>query len=291
MTPLHIFFATLVALLWGFNFVAAKFGVAYYPPFLLTALRFCAASIILIPFVPRPTWPQLKQIMIISTMSSLHFSLIFVALYDNLDIASSALIGQLGVPFACLLGVVFLGDKLGIWRISGIIIAFIGTAIVAGTPSIASHMNGFYAALGSTITWGIANVLVKRVNEINSMSLLAWMGACTVPILFLLSYCFEYQQWPAIFSPPLSAFLGISYTVLCSTIMAYGLWYYLLSRYSVSQVTPYSLLTPVFGIGIGQMFFKEELTLQVIIGGIITILGVTVIVMRRPKTILLGEAT
>jgi len=291
MSPLHVVFAVSVALLWGFNFVAAKYGLSYYPPFLLTALRFTAASIILIPLVQRPTWPQIKRIMLISTMSSLHFSLIFVALSCNLDIASSTLIGQLGVPFACLMGVFFLGDTLGIWRISGIVTAFIGTAIVAGTPNIAEHLNGFFAALVGTITWAIANVLVKRVSDVSSMSLLAWMGACTVPILFTLSYIFEYQNWPPIFSPTLVAFLGVSYTVIGSTITAYGLWYFLLSRYSVSQVTPYSLLTPVFGIAIGQLFFKEELSAQIIIGGIITIVGVAVIVLRRPKTIILGEAT
>ncbi len=291
MSPLHIFFGVLVALIWGCNFVAAKFGVAYFPPFLLTAIRFTVASIILIPLVARPTWPQLKRIMLISTMSSLHFSLIFVALYYQLDIASSALIGQLGVPFACILGAIFLNDRLGIWRISGIIIAFLGTVIVAGTPNIASHPTGFYAALVSTMTWGIANVLVKRVSDVGSMSLLAWMGACTVPILFALSFAFEYQQWPPLLEAPLSAILGVSFTVLFSTITAYGLWYFLLSRYSVSQVTPYSLLTPIFGIAIGQLFFHEELTMQVIIGGLITIVGVAVIVLRRPKTIPLGEAT
>ena len=92
-------------------------------------------------------------------------------------------------------------------------------------------------------------------------------------------------------TPPLSALLGVSYTVLCSTIIAYGLWYFLLSRYSVSQVAPYSLLTPIFGIAIGQVFFTEELNTQTIIGGLITIIGVAVIVLRRPKTIVLGEAT
>lgn len=291
MSPLHVFFAISVALIWGCNFVAARFGVAYYPPFLLTALRFTAASVILIPLVPRPTWPQLKQIMLISTMSSLHFSLIFVALALHLDIASSALIGQLGVPFACLLGVIFLGDRLGIWRIGGIIIAFLGTMIVAGTPAISEHLPAFYAALGSTLTWGIANVMVKRVSDVGSMSLLAWIGLCTVPMLFTLSLIFEYQDWPPIFSPPLSAFLGVSFTVFFSTIIAYGLWYFLLSHYSVSQVTPYSLLTPAFGIAAGQVFFTETLSPQTIIGGIITILGVAVIVLRRPRTIPLGEAT
>jgi O-acetylserine/cysteine efflux transporter len=291
MSPLHAFFAVMVALLWGCNFVAAKYGVAYYPPFLLTAIRFTLASFILIPLVAMPPWRQMKQIMLLSTMSALHFSLIFVALYWELDIASSALIGQLGVPFACILGAMFLNDRIGPWRIAGIIIAFIGTAIVSGAPNILQHMPGFYAALGSTFTWGIANVMIKRIDNVPPMSLLAWMGLFTVPILLGLSYMYEFQAWPVLWDAPLSAILGVSYTALGSTIVAYGLWYFLLTRYAVSQVTPYSLLTPIFGIAIGQMFFREELTMPVIVGGIITILGVAVIVIRRPRTIPLGEAT
>lgn len=290
MSALHVFFAISVAFIWGCNFVAAKYGVAYYPPFLLTAIRFTAVSVILLPFVPRPSWAQFKRIMLISTMSSLHFSLIFVALAWELDIPSSTLIGQLGVPFACLLGVVFLGDRLGLWRISGIIIAFAGTLIVSGTPNIAAHLPGFYAALASTLTWGVANVLVKRVSELNPMSLLAWMGACTVPTLFTLAYLFE-PTWPDLFHPPLSAFAGVSFTIICSTILAYGLWYFLLSRYDVSQVAPFSLMTPIFGIMAGQLFFHEDLTWQVIVGGLVTLVGVAIIVLRRPKTIPLGEAT
>ncbi len=290
MRPIDIFFAILVALLWGCNFVSAKFGVAYFPPFLLTALRFTFVSLVLVPFVPRPTLAQLKQIIVLSSMSTFHFSLIFVAIFMGLDIASSALLGQMGVVFACIFGAIFLKDMLGIWRIGGIVIAFIGTAIVAGTPHIMQHTGAFYAAIGSTLTWGIANVLIKRIHGLHSMALLAWMGLCTVPMLLLLSYLFE-PHWPNIMDAPLSALLAVTYTAVCSTIIAYGLWYYLLGRYNVSQVTPYSLLTPIFGIGSGQIFFTEELTSQVLLGGFVTIIGVAVIVIRRPKTIILGEAT
>jgi O-acetylserine/cysteine efflux transporter len=290
MRPLDILFAISVALLWGCNFVAAKFGTAFFPPFLLTAIRFTFVSLVLIPFVQRPTWNQLKQIIVLSSMSTFHFSLIFVAIAMGLDIASSALLGQLGVVFACIFGAIFLKDMLGMWRIGGIVIAFIGTAIVAGTPHIMEHMDAFYAAVGSTLTWGIANVLIKRIHGMHSMAMLAWMGLCTVPMLLALSLVFE-PVWPIFSQAPLSAIIAVSYTAVCSTIIAYGLWYYLLARYNVSQVAPFSLLTPIFGIASGQLFFTEELTSQVLLGGFVTIIGVAVIVVRRPKTILLGEAT
>jgi O-acetylserine/cysteine efflux transporter len=291
MLPLHILFAVSVAVLWGGNFVAAKYSVSYFPGFFVSVLRFVAVSALLLPFVPRPTRKQIIAIIPLAGMSMLHFSLLFVALEQGLDVASCALIGQLGVPIACILGAIFLNDRIGLWRIGGIVIAFAGISVVAGTPNILAHMTAFYLALGSTFTWGVANVLVKKLHGISHMTLLAWVSVFSVPYIGVLSYIFEPNSIPLLYSPPWQPVVSLAYTVVCSTIMAYGFWYYLLNRYNVSQVAPFSLLTPVFGIGFAQFFFTEELTLQVILGGIMTILGVAIIVMRRPKTIPLGEAT
>lgn len=282
--------ATLVALIWGGNFVAAKFSVAFFPPFLVSAIRFVLASALLVPFVPRPSLPQLRRILLIATMSALHFSLLFLALHEGLDITSSALVGQLGVPFACLLGAIFLKDRIGVWRIGGILLSFAGMAVVSGTPNVLEHPTGFYASVCSALTWGVANVLVKGVKGVGSMSMLAWISLGTLPTLFGLSLLAEYASWPDFTAVPASAALGIAYTVLASTLVAYGIWYFLLARHDVSQVTPFSLLTPVFGIAAGQLFFHESLTTETLLGGLITILGVSIIVIRRPKTIPLGEA-
>lgn len=287
----HMFLAVLVALMWGMNFVAAKFSVEYFPPFLVSAIRFVLVSLILLPVVARPPMEQLRRIFAMATMSALHFALLFMALAEGLTIASSALVGQLGVPFACIMGAVFLRDMLGKWRMFGIAVSFCGMGIVAGAPNIMEHPTGFLVSVMSALAWGVANVLVKRVEGVSSMSMLAWMSACTVPTLLLVSLLLEYSEWPPLMGAPAEAVAGILYTVFGSTLVAYGLWYFLLSRHNVSQVTPFSLLTPVFGIAAGQLFFEESLSTGTIAGGLITLLGVAIIVVRRPKTIAMGEAT
>ncbi len=292
MSPLHMFYAILVAAVWGANFVAAKYGLAHFPPFFFTALRFAAASLLLLPFVDRPTSPQMRAIVPIALLSGFHFALMFVALHRQLDISTSALVGQLGVPFTCLFGAMFLGDRLGPRRIGGIVIAFIGIAVVAGTPNIAQHPAAFMLAISSAFIWAVANIFIKRLRGIPSMQLLAWMSLISVPQLLLLSYFLEPEPWlPLLTSAPLTSLLGLTYTVCASTLLAYGLWYFLLSRHPVSQVTPFSLLTPVFGIACGELFFHETLTSSVLLGGAITILGVAIIVLRQPKHALITEAT
>ncbi|MDX1974145.1 MAG: EamA family transporter [Rickettsiales bacterium] len=291
MSIIHMGLAVLVAALWGGNFVAAKVGVSYFPPFFFTSMRFICVTALLIPFVPRPSLDQLKRIMPVGLMATFHFSLLFVSLHRGLDISSGSLVGQLGVPFSCILGAIFFKDRIGVWHITGIVIAFIGIAVIAGAPNILAHPDAFFISIASALSWAIANIFVKRVKDIPSMQLLAWMSLFTLPILLLLSTLLEPVSWSLIPAAPLSSWLGLAYTTLASTLGAYGLWYFLLNRYTVSQVAPFSLLTPVFGISCGQIFFQELLTTEIIAGGIITIVGVAIIVLRKPKHALITEAT
>jgi O-acetylserine/cysteine efflux transporter len=57
MTPIHSFLAVLVAVLWGFNFVAIEVGLGEFPPLLFAALRFVVIAFPAVLFVPRGTMP------------------------------------------------------------------------------------------------------------------------------------------------------------------------------------------------------------------------------------------
>ena len=130
---------------------------------------------------------------------------------------------------------------------------------------------------------------MKRIHNVGVFPMLAWMSLFSVPQILIVSWLLEDAQMHLLATLPLSAFLGALYAAVGSTIVAYGLWYYLMKKYDVSQVSPFSLLSPVFGITLGQVFFHEPLSAQMIAGGLITILGVGIIVFRRPKLVVLGK--
>ncbi|MFO0389699.1 MAG: DMT family transporter [Alphaproteobacteria bacterium] len=289
MPPLHIFYALLVTILWGGNFVAAKISLEHFPPVFLIALRFALTAAILVPFVTRPTRDQMRSIAVLSVLNSLHFSLPYIALANGLSIASTAITTQLGVPFSCVIGALFLNDKLGIWRTSGLIIAFSGMLIVFGAPEIESHKLPWLCALGAAFFWGIANIFTKQVKTSSMMQLLAWMSLLTAPQLLLVAFFAEPEALATLSGVPLDAALGLAYSIICSTIIAYGLWNYLLRTHPVTHVTPYSLLTPILGAIFGSIFFGETLSMEMFIGGAITIAGVAIIVIRRPKLAMLDE--
>lgn len=283
MRPLHIFAAILVTILWGGNFIAAKYGLMHFPPIFLTALRFTATAMILVLLVPMPTREQIVSLGKLSVLNSLHFSLPYIAMAKGLSIASTAITTQLGVPFSCLIGALFFSDRLGVWRIGGMAVAFLGMLIVFGAPEIESHEIAWLCALAAAFFWGSANIAVKYVKTSGMMQMLAWTSLFTAPQLFLVAMAAEPGSWPLLANVPLHAALGLAYTVICSTIMAYGLWNWLLRTHPISYVAPFALLTPITGSVFGLWFFGETLSPEIMLGGAITIAGVAIIVIRRPK--------
>ena len=72
--------ATLVATIWGFNFVVIDWGMADVPPLLFVAIRFTAVVLPAIFFIPRPDAPW-RSILAVGVFMSLgQFAFLYVAM-------------------------------------------------------------------------------------------------------------------------------------------------------------------------------------------------------------------
>ncbi|MCC7259942.1 MAG: EamA family transporter [Alphaproteobacteria bacterium] len=286
---LDVIAAAAVALFWGMNFVAAKLAMTHFPPMLMSALRFALVAAILLPLTKMPRG-RMKEIFLVSTtLGTLHFSLAFTGMYMGLDASTSALISQLGVPFSCLLGALFLDDKLGWRRTLGMAIAFAGILFITGTPNVSDNLLGFALVVGGSFCWSIANIQIKKMGKIDIMPMLGWVALFSAPQLLAISLVMESGQWETIRTATPLSLMAIGYSVIFSTIVAYGLWYRLLSYHPVTQVAPFNLLVPVFGVTSGVLVLGEPLTWQIMVGGLITMAGVAIIVLRRPKIVEVGR--
>jgi O-acetylserine/cysteine efflux transporter len=64
-------------------------------------------------------------------------------------------------------------------------------------------------------------------------------------------------------------------------MIAYSIWYHLLSTHPVSQVVPFNLLAPLLGVLAAVLLLGEVLTWQKMLGGVLTIGGVAIIIYRQ----------
>ena len=175
-------------------------------------------------------------------------------------------------------------DTLGWRRALGMAIAFAGVALIAGMPRPQGEFIALLAVITAALIWAVSNVQVKRLEALDGWTISAWMSLFSVPQLLIASFILEQGQWTAIVSSGWDGWLTVAYNGLAVMVIGYGLWYRMLKRYTVNLIMAFSLLIPVWGVMSGVLFLNEVLSWQIVVGGLLTIAGVGIILLRRPKT-------
>ena len=280
--PSHLALFLFVALIWGGNFAVTKLGLTELPPLLFISLRFIIVAVLLLPFVKPPTGHWRGVALVSVTLGFLHFALMFTGL-TKIDAATAAIAIQLQVPFAALLAAIFFNDKLGWRRALGMAIAFLGVAVIAGEP----RLEGSYLALGMVIAaaciWAIANVQIKLMGGIQGSTLNAYIALFAVPQLLLASVILESGQWQAVTQISWLGVFAVLYNGIAVVVIGYGFWYWLLKQHDVNQAMPITLLVPPIGVAAGVIFLGEDPGWAFFFGGLLTVIGVGIIIIRRPR--------
>lgn len=282
MTLNDIGLAVLVMVLWGTNFVAAKIGLSQFPPLLLTAMRFTIVAGLLLPFVRVPRGNIGGIILLSIVLGAVHFPLMFMGI-KGLDAATASVAAQLQVPFSSLMARIFFKDKLGWQRSLGMVVAFSGVLLIAGEPRLGGNSMSLLLVVFASLAFALASLQIKRLASVDGLALNAWMGLFAVPQLLLLSLALEHGQMAAIENASIMGWGSLSYIAIVATIIAYGLWYRLLRRYDVNQTVPYLLLLPVVGMASGVLLLNEPLSWQLMVGGLVTVVGLSLIVHERSR--------
>jgi O-acetylserine/cysteine efflux transporter len=270
----HVLLALLVVAIWGFNFVVIKLSVEALPPVLAAALRFLAAALPAVFFVPPPKAPWLLVV---------GFGLAFgFALYGflNLSIAwgmsagLSSLVLQTQAFFTMALAFVLLGERPSRFQVIGAFVAFAGIGIIAIERMAATALMPLGMTLLAALSWGLANVLTKKAGKVNALAFTVW-GSLVAPLPLLgLSWLLEGRE---AIGAALIAFLAYP-----ATLLGGGIWNWLLGRHPASLVAPFTLLVPITGLLSGYLVLGETITSIEVGGAILVIAGLVVTLVRRP---------
>lgn len=271
----------LVVVIWAFNFVAGKIGLGEFPPLLMLGLRFALAGALLAPFLRLPLRRWRLVVLIGVVLGGLHFGLVFSGL-AGVHAGPAAIAGQLTVPFSAFLAWIIYGERMGWLQLAGIVIAFAGVYVLAGDPT--QQPDPFYLLLVvlGAFAWAIANILIKRLGRISPFVLNAWVAVIGAPILFAASAAIEDGQLQAIANAGWRGWGTVVFMAVGASITAYGLWYYLLGKHQLNRIVPMTLLAPVLAVVLAVLILGEPITLQVIAGGLLTIVGVAMIQFLKP---------
>lgn len=278
MNPLHLILILLTVAIWGFNFVAIKVGLQEMPPLLLCCVRFFLTSLPAILFVKFPKTSFGCVALYGLTTFALQFTLLFMGMRAGVSAGLTSLLLQTQVFFTILLAVLFLGERVKLWQIIGALISFSGIALIGINLSGTITLMGLALILSAAFCWGSGTVIAKKIGRVNMLSLVVWGGCIAWPPLLMISCLMEGSELVFHTLQNLSwlSIVSSGYIAYLSTIFAFGVWNWLVSRYPLSMLTPFTFLVPLFGIGSSALFLGEAIESWKIYAGILIIGGLSV---------------
>ncbi|MCK0208844.1 EamA family transporter [Starkeya koreensis] len=268
-----------VICVWALNMIVVKLGIAEIPPLFMSALRFVLVAAIIVPFTRVPVRLLPCVLLVSFTFGALHFGLLFAAL-PHAEAGTSAVIIQLGAPIATLLACLLLREPLGLVRLAGLVVSVAGIAILAIGPTMPAPLP-LALLLMSATGWAVTNLIVKGVTEVKPMTMMGWSSLFAVPQLLAASWLFERGQWASLGSAGWHGWFCVAYSAIGSSIIGYGIWYWLLQRHPISVVVPYSMLNPLLTVLFGIVLIGDDPSPVKIIGALVMVAGVALI-LRKP---------
>ncbi|GAB2503296.1 DMT family transporter [Lysobacter humi (ex Lee et al. 2017)] len=273
--------AMLICLAWAGNFLTAALALREIPPFLFTALRFAMLGLALLPFLKRPApgqWPRL--VLAGLSLGVLHFGLSFTALKLAGDLSSPAIVMQSYVPMAALLGWGLLGERFG-WR-TGLAIAtsFAGVLVLGFDPMVLDHPAALVTMLVSAFFLAFGTVVMKPVKGLDVFSQQGFIALMSVLPLLAISLVIEPQGFAALRASSWVGWFGAIYAAFVSSLLGHGLFYVLVQRHPVAQVTPWLLIAPLLAVGLGILYWGDRPGPRLLLGGAMVLGGVLMIALR-----------
>jgi O-acetylserine/cysteine efflux transporter len=283
ISPLHFGLLFFIQLFWGINWVAAKISLAELSPALLTSLRFMATFAVTGWFM---RWHPGRMRWLLAggfVMGALHFVFGFAGLALAKDIAPLAIASNLAVPFATVLSVLFLGDRIGAWRTAALMLAFGGILLMSFDPRVFDYGMAVVLVAISAFLWAIGTLFLRQVGPAAAYDLQGWISLCAWPPLLAYAFAFEPAPFAAMANAHASTWWALAFTVVCTTLVGHAGFYFLLQRYPMTLLAPYLLLSPFFAALGGMVWFGDVLTWRMVVGGLLTLLGVFIITWREAK--------
>src|ERR1700674_5274803 len=286
-------FATIY-LVWGTTFLAIRVGVREVPPFLLAAMRFLVAGLVLYGWMiahgeRSPTGRQW-------TSASLLAILIFVLDYGLLFWAEQRVPSGIAavmmdtIPvFMALLEIIFLRTQRLTVRLALALLIGIGGVAVLMSRSLnlggePIDRLGAVALIIASMSWSVSSALTRKLPLPSSkvMSSGAQMLAGGVLLALTAAALGEFRNFhPGTISS--GVWLSLLYLIVAGSIIAFTAYVWLIHHESPTKVATYAYVNPVVAVLMGYFLGGESLGLRTILGTLFVLTSVVVITSTRSE--------
>lgn len=273
----------ITSIVWGTTWVGSKICVRYTPAFEVAAIRQFSGGIIYVLFflIKGEKLPSLKQLGWLTIMAILMFvssnGLATVGL-KYIPSGLGALIAALYPLFVVLIEMIFFKNKqIKASTFIGLFLGIAGIAVVFYDNAFHNHKEGFWIGVAvsmvAMITWAMTTIFIaKKKSELNPYNALGWQMLLSSFIMYgIATATGDVIPFAQI---PLETWGTLAYMVVAGSIIAFIAFIYSMKHLEPGIAALYAYINPIVAILVGSLLVDEKLTINILIGSAITLLGV-----------------
>lgn len=271
-------------LVWGGNFVVGRLANLDVPPVALSFWRHLLAAAMVLPAVAgslRRDWATVRgRLGALAAMTFLFVAgntLVYFSVLHT-SVTNAALINA-GVPvMAAFFSWIILADLIHRWQALGIALSFTGIVIVVTRADVGVLLRlesgwGDLFMLLAIVCWALYMVLLKRTGLRLSPWSLLFVLSLGGALWLVPAYAVEVAVGQTTSWTLLTAG-SLLYVALFSTIVAWACWNSGTLRLGPNRASSFMCLHPVFGAGLGMIFFQEAFRPFHVVGTVLILIGV-----------------
>jgi len=271
---------TILALVWASAFFNIKIATYSYGPITIAFLRsfFGTIPLVLICYLRKikieafsKDWYWFAAIGIINLV--IPFFLIAYGVQKVQSNLAAILMASTPLTAAVLAHFFTSNEKINLIKSVGILIGFSGIVFLF-FDEILINENNFFSAfliLFGSCFYVVGGVLTLRISNKKNENVTASICIWATLFLFPISMFIE-QPWNL--TPRLDSTISLIYLGVFSTGIAWLLRFYILKKNGLVFQAQVAYLIPIFGVILGFIFLKEEITSRVALSLLAVILGI-----------------
>ena len=272
--------------LWGGSYLFMRLAVVSLSPFVIAEFRLLIASVFLgfllicrrqwrqYLYLPRHLWPKLLFIAIFN--AALPFTMIAYAI-QFINAGTGAILNSTSPLWSALIATIWFKDRLNLSRVFGLFLGFVGVVFLMwGKASLGGQGVGLaiLAAMIGTLSYGISTNFLKNYGQgLHPLSVTFWsLFISSMLLLIPAGLTFDPQ------SLSVMALVGVVGLGVLSTAIANILFFSLAERISPTIAITVTFLVPVFSMLWGDLFLQEAVTLRMLLGAVIVLVGTALVI-------------
>jgi drug/metabolite transporter (DMT)-like permease len=290
-TPLAF---AIIYFVWGSTFLAIRVGVREVPPFLLAAMRFLVAGLVLYGWtIARgerlPSGRHWASVSLLALLIFvLDYGLVFWA--EQRVPSGLAAVMMATIPaFMALSEIIFLGtQRLTVRLALALLIGLSGVAVLVSRSldlgGVPIDRLGAVALIVASMSWSVSSAFARMLplppSKVMSSGAQMLTGGVFLALTSVaLGEFRNFHPW----NVSRGAWFSLFYMIVAGSIIAFTAYVWLLHHESPTKVGTYAYVNPVVAVLLGYFLGGEALGLRTILGTLFVLISVVVITTTRAK--------